>query len=172
MSSDQSPPTVARFSTFEADLVTGELRKSGVRVKLEQQPFQVLRVLLQRQGELVTRDDLREAIWSGDTFVDFDHSLSTAILKIREALGDSAESPRDVETLPRRGYRFVAPAAARTPPPVYTPSGIVREVLPDVVEAALESHRAKSRWRTAAAILAVLSLAAVALLVVHFWFGD
>ena len=98
---------VVRFGVFEADFTTGELRKSGVRVKLEAQPFQVLRVLLERPGELVTRDELREKLWSDDTFVDFDQSLNTAIRKLRETLGDSATHPRFVETLPRRGYRFV-----------------------------------------------------------------
>ncbi len=98
---------VVRFGVFEADFTTGELRKSGVRVKLEQQPFQVLRVLLQRPGDLVTREELREEVWSDETFVDFDQSLNTAIRKLRDTLGDSATHPRFIETLPRRGYRFV-----------------------------------------------------------------
>ena len=107
MSDQPSTGRVVRFGVFEADFTTGELRKSGVRVKLEQQPFQVLRVLLQRPGELVTREELREEVWSDHTFVDFDQSLNTAIRKLRDALGDSATHPRFIETLPRRGYRFV-----------------------------------------------------------------
>jgi Tol biopolymer transport system component/DNA-binding winged helix-turn-helix (wHTH) protein len=98
-----------RFGTFEADLAAGELRKSGVRVKLQEQPFQVLAALLDKPGELVTREELKERLWSGDTFVDFDRGLNTAINKIRETLGDSAQHARFVETVPRHGYRFVYP---------------------------------------------------------------
>src|SRR5271169_6747233 len=109
-----------RFGVFEVDLAAGELRKNGVRIRLQEQPFQVLTTLLQNAGRVVTRDDPREKIWPADTFVDFDHSLNTAVNKIREALGDSASSPRFVETLARRGYRFIAPvesvAAAATGP--------------------------------------------------------
>jgi cholera toxin transcriptional activator len=97
-----------RFSVFEVDISNGELRKNGARVRLQEQPFQVLVSLLQRQGQVVTRDELRASIWPADTFVDFDHSLNTAVNKIRESLGDSATSPRFVETLARRGYRFIA----------------------------------------------------------------
>jgi DNA-binding winged helix-turn-helix (wHTH) protein len=100
-----------RFGLFEADLVAGELRKNGNRIRLQEQPFQVLAALLESPGEVVTREQLRQKIWPADTFVDFDHSLNTAINKIREALGDSAASPRFVETLARRGYRFIAPVA-------------------------------------------------------------
>lgn len=98
-----------RFGIFEVDLTAGELRKNGARLRLQEQPFQVLTVLLENAGRVVTRDDLRQRIWPADTFVDFDHSLNTAVNKIREALGDSASSPRFVETLARRGYRFIAP---------------------------------------------------------------
>src|SRR6266403_3783334 len=100
---------ILRFGVFEVDVRAGELRKQGVRVKLQEQPFQVLTVLLQCAGEVVTREELRNQNWPPDTFVDFDNSLNTAINKLREALGDSADSPRFVETLPRRGYRFIAP---------------------------------------------------------------
>jgi len=99
---------ILRFGVFEVDLRSGELRKQGVRIKLQDQPFQVLRLLLQHAGELVTREELRSQIWPADTFVDFDNSLYAAINKLREALGDSADSPRFVETLLRRGYRFIA----------------------------------------------------------------
>jgi eukaryotic-like serine/threonine-protein kinase len=101
-------PDILRFGTFEVDVRSGELRKQGVRVKLQEQPFHVLTVLLQRPGEVVTRDELRNQNWPADTFVDFDNSLNTAINKLREALGDSADNPRFIETLPRRGYRFIA----------------------------------------------------------------
>ena len=104
-------PGRLRFGIFEADLRTGELKKRGARIRLQEQPFQVLAVLLARPGELVTRDELQGRLWTADTFVDFDHGLNKAINKIREALGDSAESPRFVETVARRGYRFIADVA-------------------------------------------------------------
>ena len=105
-------PVVLRFGAFELDLRAGELHKQGLRVKLQEQPFRVLNVLLHQPGEVVTRDELRASIWPADTFVDFDNSLNTSINKLREALGDSAESPRFIETLPRRGYRFIAPVSS------------------------------------------------------------
>ena len=96
-----------RFGVFEADLNSRELRKQGRRTRLQDQPFAVLAMLLERAGNVVTREELRERLWTADTFVDFDHSLNTAVNKIREVLGDSATSPRFVETLARRGYRFL-----------------------------------------------------------------
>jgi DNA-binding winged helix-turn-helix (wHTH) protein len=108
---------VFRFATFEADPATGELRKSGIRIRLQEQPFQVLIMLLERPGELVTREELRQRLWPADTFVDFDHSLNTVVNKLREALGDSAANPRFIETLARRGYRFLAPVQAEPAAP-------------------------------------------------------
>jgi cholera toxin transcriptional activator len=99
---------IARFGVFEAHLDARELRKQGRRIRLQEQPFAVLAVLLERPGEVVTREELRQKLWTADTFVDFDHSLNTAINKIRETLGDSASSPRFIETVSRRGYRFLA----------------------------------------------------------------
>src|SRR5439155_10495792 len=98
---------VIRFGPFEADLHTRELRKHGLRLKLQEQPFQVLAMLLARPGELVTRDEIRSALWPQDTFIDFDHGLNAAVRRLRDALNDKAETPRFVETLPRRGYRFI-----------------------------------------------------------------
>lgn len=98
-----------RFGAFEVDLRAGELRRNGLKVKLQEQPLQVLSLLLERPGEVVSRDDLRNRLWPADTFVDFDHSLNAAIKRLRDALGDSAEHPRFVETVARRGYRFVGP---------------------------------------------------------------
>jgi DNA-binding winged helix-turn-helix (wHTH) protein len=109
MPGEARSPAILRFGTFEVDLRAGELHKQGVRIKLQEQPFRVLTVLLQRPGEVVTREELRNQNWPPDTFVDFDNSLNTAINKLREALGDSAENPQFIETLPRRGYRFIAP---------------------------------------------------------------
>jgi TolB-like protein/DNA-binding winged helix-turn-helix (wHTH) protein len=100
---------IVSFGAFEADLPARELRKQGLKIRLQDQPFQVLTILLERPGELVTREELHRVLWPSDIFVDFDNSLNTAINKIRDALGDSAENPRFVETLPRRGYRFIAP---------------------------------------------------------------
>ena len=108
MPSSNREARLLRFGVFEVDLTAGELRKNGARIRLQEQPFQVLTALLQNAGQVVTRDELREKIWPVDTFVDFDHSLNTAVNKIRESLGDSASSPRFVETLARRGYRFIA----------------------------------------------------------------
>ena len=100
---------IVRFGVFEVDLVSGELRKNGSRIRVQEQPFQVLTMLLERPGETVTREDLRSKLWPADTFVDFDHSLNTAVNKLREALGDAAANPRFVGTVARRGYRFIAP---------------------------------------------------------------
>jgi DNA-binding winged helix-turn-helix (wHTH) protein len=100
-------PSVLRFGVFEADLEARELRKQGRRLRLQEQPFAVLAVLLERPGTIVGREELRSRLWPADTFVDFDHSLNTAVNKIREVLGDSASSPRFVETVARRGYRFL-----------------------------------------------------------------
>ena len=104
-----SSARVVRFGTFEANLQTGELRKQGQKLRLQEQPFQVLIALLERPGELVTREELRRKLWPSDTFVDFDHSLNAAIKRLRDVLGDYAETPIFVETLARRGYRFIAP---------------------------------------------------------------
>lgn len=103
-----------RFGVFQADFRTGELSKQGVRIKLQDKPFQLLAALIERPGEVVTRDELRQKLWGDQTFVDFERSLNIAITKLRGALGDSAESPRFIETLPRRGYRFIAPVTVAT----------------------------------------------------------
>src|SRR5450759_2658940 len=105
-----------RFGVFEVDLPSGELRRQGFKVKLQEQPLQVLVMLLERPGEVVTREDLQKKLWPGDTFVDFERGLNRAINKLREALGDDAESPHFIETLPRRGYRFLAPVEKSVPP--------------------------------------------------------
>jgi cholera toxin transcriptional activator len=98
---------IFRFGVFEVDAASGELRKSGVRLRLQDQPFQVLLVLLERADTIVTREELRQKLWPADTFVDFDHSLNTIINKLREVLGDSASNPRFIETVAKRGYRFL-----------------------------------------------------------------
>ena len=100
---------VLRFGVFELDLQAGELRKSGVKIKLQEQPFQILSLLLQRPGQVVTREEIRQHLWPADTFVDFDHSLNSAVKKLRQALGDDSDNARFIETLPRRGYRLIVP---------------------------------------------------------------
>src|SRR5262249_39475321 len=99
---------VVRFGAFEADLCNFELRKHGLRLRLAEQPFQILAILLERPGTMVTREELRERLWPGDTFVDFDHGLNNAVMRLREALGDSSDRSRYIETVPRHGYRFIA----------------------------------------------------------------
>src|SRR6202521_2147287 len=108
MSAISSSPII-RFSTFEVNLHTGELRQKGQKIRLQEQPLQLLAALLERPGELVTREELRGKLWPADTFVDFDHSLNAAIKRLRDALGESADTPIFIETLARRGYRFIAP---------------------------------------------------------------
>src|SRR6478752_5843853 len=110
-----SRPSVNAFSTrfgaFEVSLDTGELRKHGVRVRLQRRPFHILQALLEKPGQVVSREELRSRLWSSDTFVDFESGLNTAINRLRTALGDSAESPIYIETLARIGYRFIAPVS-------------------------------------------------------------
>src|SRR5579872_2317874 len=103
------------FGVFEADEAQEQLRKRGIRIKLHSQPFQVLVLLLERPAEVVTREEMRQRLWGSDTFVDFDHGLNSAVNKIREALGDSASVPRYVETVPGKGYRFIAPVTPGAP---------------------------------------------------------
>ena len=109
----QSRPAgrIVRFGSFEADFQEGKLTKSGTRIRLQEQPLQILALLLERPGQIVTREEIRQKLWSRDTFVEFDDALNTAVRKLRAALNDSADNPRFLETVPRRGYRFVAPVA-------------------------------------------------------------
>jgi DNA-binding winged helix-turn-helix (wHTH) protein/Tol biopolymer transport system component len=156
----ESPPRVL-FGLFEADLQTGELWKAGKRVKIQSQPFKVLSALLEHSGEIVTREDLQLRVWGRDTIVDFEHSLGTAINKIREALGDSAENPRFVETLARRGYRFIAPVtfspvATTTQKPSSIPGNPANSPAPaPPVSASISHFSAKTiaQWSIPAAIL-------------------
>src|ERR1039458_2263181 len=109
-------PPAYRFGVFELDGRSGELRKHGIRIKLQDQPRQVLLLLLEHAGELVTREQIQKHLWPDNTFVDFDNAINSAVRKLRDALGDTAENPRFVETLARRGYRFIAPVSTRTEP--------------------------------------------------------
>ena len=142
-----------RFGTFEVDLRAGQLRRNGLKVRLQEQPFQVLAMLLERPGEVVTREDLHARLWPADTFVDFDHGLNAAVKRLRDALGDSAENPRFVETLARRGYRFLAPVESPSPE---TPASAAQA---PSARNATNSNAAKSRWRLVAGALVIVVVA-------------
>jgi len=164
MSLSAQAPRVFRFGVFEVDPEQSELLKSGLRIKLQDQPLQVLIMLLERPGETVTREELQRRLWSADTFVDFDHSLNSAIKKLREALGDRSESPRFIETLHRRGYRFIAPVETQnsadfgtTVPDSGTPSS---GTIQADVRVAPRSYGRRAR------VLACAMIAAIALLVI------
>lgn len=152
---------LVRFGVFELDLRTGELRKSGVRVNLSDQPFQVLRALLERPGDLVTREELRRRLWPAETFVDFERGLNAAVRRLREALGDAADVPRFVETLPRRGYRFIAPVSRQPEPAEPEP------LVSDIADAAVPLPRitAPRRPIRAWAARSIAGLAAMAAMV-------
>ena len=159
-----------RFGVFELDLQAGQLRKHGLRLRLQEQPFQVLAMLLLRHGDVVTREELQKKLWPADTFVDFDHGLNKAINKVRDALSDSAESPRFVETVSRRGYRFiaevkVAEAPGRGPGPINEPQPkpeVVEQRDPATEIAPLEPLRLSPAWKISVLVLVLLiaSLAA------------
>jgi DNA-binding winged helix-turn-helix (wHTH) protein len=109
MQPQETERRIVRFGSFEADLREARLSKGGIRIRLQEQPFQILVLLLERPGQVVTREEIRQKLWSNDTFVEFDDALNTAVRKLRAALSDSADNPRFLETVPRKGYRFLAP---------------------------------------------------------------
>jgi len=168
-----------RFGVFELDLRSGELRKHGLRVRLQEQPFRLLEMLLERPGEVVTREELQKRLWPADTFVDFDHGLNKAINKIREALGDSAESPRFVETVSRRGYRFLAEVkdsevpvrnpelGAQPRPPVIPPAVPDHPYPPDEV-AEIKNPSLSRAWKISVLLL-LLVAAVLAIRKLHSW---
>ena len=171
----QSAPVV-RFGAFELDLRAGELRKHGVKIKLQDQPFQILVMLLEQPGQVVTREQLRQKLWAEGTFVDFEHGLNAAIQRLRQALGDTADNPRFVETVARHGYRFLATVdgAVNQAPLVIQPSLEIHRVeanIQGLVEVREPITLAAKRWNRevlAWALLAVVSLALVVLAVVYF----
>src|SRR6202047_1739130 len=154
-----------RFDTFTLDLRAGELYKSGHKIKLQEQPCQILAMLLAQPGQVVTREQLRERLWPEDTFVDFDHSLNTAVKKLRLALNDEADNPRFIETLPKRGYRFVGPAVERMKvtevPWAKENSSVAVESEAKTTGTASVRPLAGARWKIVAAI-AVLIVAIAA----------
>src|ERR1700722_5083932 len=125
MSQSSPPSPFVRFAQFELDSRAGELRKDSRRIKVQEQPLQILAMLLEHPGEVVTREELRQKLWPADTFVDFDHGLNSAVARLREALSDSAEKPRFIETVAKRGYRFIAPIQANKGAPEAAGSGTV-----------------------------------------------
>ena len=159
-----------RFGPFELDTQCGQLRKDGVGLKLQGQPLQILEILLEKPGQLVTREELRQRLWASDTFVDFDHSLNTAIKKLRQALGDEADTPHYIETLPKRGYRFIGEVAAEENPhassAIDQPAGedvvskVTTTLVDAVLDAASESKRKARRSILIAAVSALLLIAA------------
>ena len=155
---------ILRFAAFELDRAAGELRRNGRKVKLQEQPFQILAMLLERAGEVVTREEVQQRLWPGDTYVDFDRGLNTAVKRLREALGDSAGHPRFVETLPRRGYRFIAAVEGS--------SGVVQAALAPqptpVPPVPSEERGLRRKLRFQQALLAVTAIALLALTFVHF----
>src|SRR3954469_6540044 len=135
MASSANTPTNGaqkyRFGIYEADVRSGELSRDGVKVKLQEQPFQILLVMLGSPGEIVTREELQQRLWPADTFVDFDHSLNTAINKLREALRDSAANPRFIETKAKRGYRFIAPVQVVGDSALIAPQAVATSAEPE-----------------------------------------
>ena len=150
-----------RFGVFEVDLRAGELRKKGIRIKLQGQPVDVLLILLERPGEVVTRDELQKRLWAVDTYVDFEHSLNAAIKRLRAALGDSADSPRFVETLARNGYRFIAPVSQPVDdvaqPPAQNQTDVPRPAVQNKEAAGQRRFRALPAGIAAVVLLAVIA---------------
>jgi TolB-like protein/DNA-binding winged helix-turn-helix (wHTH) protein len=148
------PSGRVRFGVFEVDLRSGELHKQGIKIKLHDQPFQVLAMLLEHSGELVTRGQLHQKLWPSDTFVDFDVGLNSAIKRLRDALGDSAETPRFIETLPRRGYRFIGQVTEATPERASAhTNGVAAAAAPAATEVARENEQQTSNATAAAQIV-------------------
>ena len=185
MTTTDRSPGWYRFGLFEVDERRGEVRKQGLRIRLRGRPFDILLILLERPGELVSRDDLRARLWSADTFVDFDHGVNTSINRLREVLGDSAENPRFIETVPRKGYRFIAPVDVlpireplpAAPEPAVAPTSPPDLHSPDLPSRKVESDRPGSdpvgtrvvpwrQWRVLG-----LSFAALAALALTGWFA-
>jgi cholera toxin transcriptional activator len=159
-------PARYRFGLYEADPRTGELLRDGAKIKLQEQPFQVLLALLERSNEIVTREELRLRLWPSDTFVDFDHSLNTAINKLRDALRDSASNPRFIETLARRGYRFLAPVEALEST-VGQPNSIATQTVIPGEPALPRAHRGTVRTLFALSQILYLSMYIAALAHLH-----
>ena len=157
-----------RFGPFQLDTQCGQLRKDGTGLKLQGQPVQILEILLERPGELVTREELRQRLWSTDTFVDFDHSLNTVIKRLRQALGDDADTPKYIETIPKRGYRFVGEIVHDSPKEQRAPLAVpgdeivekIATTLADTSIRAAQQSRSLRFWKIlAGSVVASLAIA-------------
>ena len=150
---------LVRFGVFELDTKAGQLSKNGIRVRLSQQPLQVLSVLVEHPGEVVSRKDLHKLLWPSDIFVDFDHGLNKSIQKLRDALGDSPESPRYIETIPRTGYRFIAPVTEMQQFAVATVRGSAECAEQTANPTGWHDHKPMWRWLALAGCAAIVVLA-------------
>ena len=165
--------SLIRFGTFQLDTQAGQLLKNGRVIRLKPQPLRVLQLLLSRPGDLITRDEIRELLWGTDTFVDFEQGMNTAVRQVREALGDDAERPIFVETVPKRGYRFIAPvdAGATAPAPIYprgTDLNLHKALWLNIAELRLAEVRRRKRRRriyVAAIVIGVIAITAAAVFV-------
>src|ERR1700757_1452269 len=164
-------PSVVRFGTFEVSFQSGELRRAGVKLRVQQQPLRLLEILLERPGEIITREELRSRLWPNQDFGDFDQAVNIAIGKLRSALGDSAEHPRYIETLPKRGYRFIAEVSvldieARPTRPEAAPGSLQNaefgRKLPSTELAIAHKRRLRSAPRVIVGLALVLSLSVLA----------
>jgi TolB-like protein/DNA-binding winged helix-turn-helix (wHTH) protein/Tfp pilus assembly protein PilF len=164
MGQSADPHRILCFGDFQVDIVSGELRRQGLKIRLQDQPFRLLALLLDRAGDVVTREKVRETLWAADTYVDFDHSLNTAVRKLREALGDSAEAPRYVETIARRGYRFIAPVA---PLPTVHVVNSAAAAVPSLLPSPAARRSSSTRRLLILAIVVVICAAAI----VAYWVG-
>lgn len=151
MTSDSNP---VRFGSFELNLHSGELRKNGLRIRLAEQPLQILILLLEHPGDVVTREVLQRKLWSSDTFVEFEHSLNAAVKRLRDALGDSAENPRFIETLPRHGYRLITP---------------IRSAEISSAEPIARKPTRAHRWKTSAVVVALLAVGTASYFFGQWW---
>jgi len=164
-------PRALRFGTFELDPVAGQLMMEGRPVRLPPQPFKLLWLLASRRGQLLTREQIRQALWADDTFIDFDQGVNFAIKQVREALKDDAESPRYIQTVPKRGYRFIAPVDAAKPaaaPPRGTDLNLQKVLWTNIAELRLAEAKRQARRR----LLLRVALVAAALILVFslLWF--
>ena len=169
-----APPAIVRFGSFQLDLQAGQLLKSGRVVRLKPQPYKLLQLLISRAGEVVSRDEIREELWEADTFVDFEQGVNSAIKQVREALGDDADRPLYVETVPKRGYRFMAPLEwpkGQAPPLRATDLNLQKALWLNIAELKLAEERRQRRRKMllAGSIAGGFLLGIVAILLLLFW---
>ncbi len=170
MAQQASLATKLRFDVYEVDASAGELRRDGIRIPLEERPFRALLILLQRAGQVVTRDELKRDLWPPDVFIDFDHGLNTVVRKVRVALNDRSDEPRFIATIGRRGYRFLVPVEIEAPPP---PAVIVTESAVDGLPSLTTRARTYAPARSAVKVgLTAVKLESAAVLPAGFELND